>query len=128
LGMFANYGLAGWLLTFIAGHGVLELTAIFIASAAGLLIGKAILAPGDITRRDALTVQGREAIKLVASAASLLLLAGVIEGLLSASGAPAALKIGVSAASAALVLLYFLAGRSPATSGTPDAESDYDVR
>lgn len=112
LGMFANYGLAGWLLTFIAGHGVLELTAIFIASAAGLLIGKAILAPGDIARRDALTVQGREAIKLVASAASLLLLAGVIEGLLSASAAPAALKIGVSAASAVLVLLYFLAGRS----------------
>lgn len=112
LGMFANYGLAGWILTFVAGHGVLELTAIFIAGAAGLSIAKAILAPGDIARRDALAVQGREAIKLVASAASLLLLAGVIEGLLSASGAAAAFKIGVSAASAVLVLLYFLAGRS----------------
>src|SRR5205814_1154451 len=30
LGLFANYGLAGWLLTFVARHGVLELTAILI--------------------------------------------------------------------------------------------------
>ena len=112
LAMFANYGLAGWMLTFVAGHGVLELTAIFIASAAGLLIGKAILLPGDVARRDALAVQGREAIKLVGSAASLLLLAGIIEGLLSASSAPATLKLGVSAASAVLVVLYFWAGRN----------------
>src|SRR5204863_2550339 len=40
LGLFANYGLAGWLLTFVAGHGVLELTAIFIAGGAGLLVAR----------------------------------------------------------------------------------------
>ena len=111
LAMFANYGLTSWILTFVAGHGVLELTAIFIAGAAGLLIGRAILAPGDLARRDALVINGRLAIKLVGASGCLLLLAGVIEGFLSASGAVPALKLGVSAASLVLVGLYFEAGR-----------------
>jgi len=112
LGLFSNYGIVGWILTFVAGHGVLELSAIFIAGGAGLLIGRGIVAPGDLTRRDAVVVFGREAIRLVGSAASLLLVAGVIEGFLSASDAPAPLKFGVSAASGALLVLYFLAGRA----------------
>src|SRR2546423_15568150 len=54
LGLFANYGLAGWLLTFVAGHGVLELTAIFIAGGAGLLVARGLIVPGDLTRPDGL--------------------------------------------------------------------------
>jgi len=124
LALFANYGLAGWLLTFVAGHGVLELTAIFIAGGAGLVLGRAIVAPGDLTRRDALRVRGQEAVRLVGAAASLLLLAGVIEGFLSASDAPAVLKFGVSAASAALLVLYLLAGwRWVAEEGSVTADS-----
>ena len=111
LGLFANYGLAGWILTFVAGHGVLELTAIFIAGAAGLLVGRALVAPGDLARRDALVVYGRSAIRLVGAAACLLVVAGVIEGFLSASGAPAPFKLAVSAASVVVVVMYFAAGR-----------------
>jgi uncharacterized membrane protein SpoIIM required for sporulation len=111
LALFANYGLAAWLLTFVAGHGVLELTAIFIAGGAGLIVGRAVIAPGDLTRRDALVVHGRTAIRLVGAAASLLLLAGIIEGFLSASPAHPAVKVGVSAATVILLLLYFEAGR-----------------
>ncbi|HEY2824359.1 MAG TPA: stage II sporulation protein M, partial [Gemmatimonadales bacterium] len=110
LALFANYSLAGWILTFVAGHGVLELTAIFIAGGGGLLIGKALVAPGDLTRRDALVVRGRVAIRMVGAAASLLLLAGTIEGLLSASDAPSVFKFLVSGASAVLLALYFSAG------------------
>jgi len=111
LGLFANYRLAGWILTFVAGHGVLELTAIFIAGAAGLLVGRALVAPGDLARRDALVVYGRSAIRLVGAAACLLVVAGVIEGFLSASGAPAPLKLAVSAASVVVVVMYFATGR-----------------
>src|SRR6266702_852576 len=93
LGLFANYGLAGWLLTFVAGHGVLELTAIFIAGGAGLLVARALLAPGDLTRRDALV------------------LAGTIEGLLSASDAPAPFKFATSGATVVLLILYLASGR-----------------
>ena len=111
LGLFANYRLAGWLLAFVAGHGVLELTAIWIAGGAGLLVGRALVAPGDLKRRDALVVHGRTAIRLVGAAACLLVLAGTIEGFLSASAAPAAAKLGVSAASVVLLGLCYAAGR-----------------
>jgi uncharacterized membrane protein SpoIIM required for sporulation len=111
LGLFANYGLAGWLLTFVAGHGVLELTAIFIAGGAGLLVARALIAPGDLTRRDALVLAGRRAVRLVACAVLLLCLAGTIEGLLSASDAAPAYKFAVSAASAVLLVFYFASGR-----------------
>lgn len=110
LALFANYGLAGWLLTFVLAHGPLELTAIFIAGGAGLLIGRALIAPGDLTRKDSLIVHGRTALRLLAAAASLLLLAGIIEGFLSASDAPLKFKLGVSAASVLLLGLYLLSG------------------
>jgi uncharacterized membrane protein SpoIIM required for sporulation/uncharacterized RDD family membrane protein YckC len=112
LGMFANYALADWILTFVAGHGVLELTAIFIAGAAGLIVARNLVAPGDLARRDALVVGGRWAVKLVGAAACLLVLAGLIEGFLSASDAPATLKLAVSGASAALLILLWTAGRA----------------
>lgn len=112
LGQFANYGLADWLLTFVAGHGVLELFAIYVAGGAGLLLGRAIIAPGDLRRRDSLVLHGRRAIRLVGVAVLLLLLAGTIEGLLSASGDPAAIKLGVSVASGGLLVLVFAAGRA----------------
>jgi hypothetical protein len=65
-------------------------------------------------RRDALVRNGRLAIELVGAAACLLLLAGTIEGFLSASNAPTLLKLTVSAASAVLVAAYFAAGRRAA--------------
>jgi uncharacterized membrane protein SpoIIM required for sporulation/uncharacterized RDD family membrane protein YckC len=116
LGLFVNYRLAGWLLSFVAGHGVLELAAIFMAGGAGLLVARALVAPGDLTRRDALVVYGRTAVRLVGAATCLLLLAGTIEGFLSASDAPPAIKLGVSAASAVLLALYYAAGRRPGAS------------
>src|SRR2546423_449332 len=111
LGLFANYGLAGWLLTFVAGHGVLELSAIFIAGGAGLLVARALLAPGDLTRRDALVLAGRQAARLVGAAVLLLALAGTIEGLLSASDAPAPFKLATSGATVVLLILYLASGR-----------------
>lgn len=110
VGLFANYHLTGWLLTFVAGHGVLELTAIFIAAGAGLLVGRALVAPGDLTRHDALIIHGRMAIRLVGAATTLLVLAGTIEGFLSASDQPSARKLAVSAASLLLLALYLLNG------------------
>ena len=119
LGLFANYSLAGWLLTFVAGHGVLELTAIFIAGGAGFRIAGAIIAPGDRTRRDALVLEGRLAIRMVAAAVTLLAIAGTIEGLLSASDAPAAYKYAASAASAVFLFLYLRNGANHLTRPRP---------
>jgi uncharacterized membrane protein SpoIIM required for sporulation/uncharacterized RDD family membrane protein YckC len=137
LGLFANYSLAGWLLTFVVGHGVLELTAIFIAGGAGFRIAGAIIAPGDRTRRDALVLEGRMAARMVAAAVTLLAIAGSIEGLLSASDAPAGYKFVASAASAVFLILYlrngsnYLRGQSLGgsdASGAPASRSASDPR
>lgn len=76
-----NFGNA--LLTFMVAHGVIELSCIFIAGGAGLLIGTAVLLPGDLSRIEALKFRGLEAIRLVIGCAILLFFAGIIEGFIS---------------------------------------------
>ena len=49
-GHFANVGLLDYLLTFILGHGALELFAIWVAGAAGFLLGRSVVAPGTLSR------------------------------------------------------------------------------
>src|SRR5437016_2624922 len=110
LGLFRNYQALNYLLTFVLGHGVLELTAIFISAGAGFRLAKAMIAPGDRTRRDALVVEGRIAARMIGAVVTLLAIAGTIEGLLSTSSAPAAWKYGVSAASAVFLVLYLANG------------------
>lgn len=111
LGLFQNYNALGYILVFVAGHGVLELTAIFISAGAGFRLAKALIAPGDRTRKDALIVEGRIAARMIGSVVTLLAIAGTIEGLLSTSDAPAVWKYGVSAATAVLLVLYLSNGR-----------------
>ena len=76
-------GFGNDLVTFMVGHGVIELSCIFIAGGAGLLIGSALLMPGDLTRADALKTRGMEAIRLMMGVALLLVVAGIIEGFIS---------------------------------------------
>lgn len=109
-GLFKNYNALGYLTTFVAPHGVLELTAIFISAAAGFRLAHAIIAPGDRTRRDALVVEGRIAVRMIGAVVTLLLIAGAIEGLFSTSDAPAAMKYVVSAMTAVFLALYLLSG------------------
>src|SRR5205814_4937643 len=112
LGVFKNYNALNYLVTFVVGHGVLELTAIFISAGAGFRLAKALIAPGDRTRRDALVVEGRIAAQMIGAVVTLLAIAGTIEGLLSASSAAPAWKYGVSAATAVLLVLYFANGHA----------------
>lgn len=109
-GHFANQGVLGYLFAFILGHGVLELFAIAVSGAAGFLLGLAILAPGDLSRREALVIRGRTAVRMVGAVVVLLIVAGSIEGLASASGATVAYRAGVSAASTVFLVLYLLNG------------------
>jgi uncharacterized membrane protein SpoIIM required for sporulation len=88
-------GLSLW--SFVAAHGALELPSIFIAGAAGLRLASGLLFPGYLRRRDALALAGRESIRLLAGTVPLLIIAGVLEGFLSPSRAPLALKFGVCA-------------------------------
>jgi uncharacterized membrane protein SpoIIM required for sporulation/uncharacterized RDD family membrane protein YckC len=84
-GHFVNVGLGAYLGEFIIGHGVLELTAIWIAGGAGFLMGRTLIAPGELARSDALVLAGRRAVRMLGACVVCLLVAGLIEGLVSAS-------------------------------------------
>jgi len=96
------------ILIFIAAHGVIELTAIFIAGGAGLLIGKALLMPGDLRRIDALVTNGLLAVKLIMGCVPMLLIAGLIEGFVSPAHISPYYKFAISAVSAVVLIAYFL--------------------
>ncbi|HSO73956.1 MAG TPA: stage II sporulation protein M [Blastocatellia bacterium] len=101
---------------FIAAHGVIELTAIFIAGGAGLMVGKALLMPGDLRRIDALVTNGVLAIKLILGCIPMLLIAGLIEGFISPAHILPGYKFTISALSALVLTMYFLTpDRSPVT-------------
>src|SRR5256886_17414446 len=87
-GLFVNHRAGPYLATFIAGHGVLELAAIFIAAGAGFRIAGALLAPGDRPRRDPLVVGGRLPARMLGAVGFLPAVAGTLEGRLSARDAP----------------------------------------
>ncbi|MGI4758098.1 MAG: stage II sporulation protein M [Janthinobacterium lividum] len=88
-------GLALW--SFVAAHGSLELPAIVLAGAAGLRIAGGIVVPGLLRRREALVLAAMEAVQLLAGTIPMLVVAGIIEGFLSPSSAPRAIKFGVCA-------------------------------
>jgi len=101
---------------FIAAHGVIELTAIFIAGGAGLLVGKALLMPGDMRRIDALVTNGLLAIKLILGCVPMLLIAGLIEGFISPAHIWSGYKFGISGLSALVMAMYFLKQDRPKAS------------
>jgi uncharacterized membrane protein SpoIIM required for sporulation/uncharacterized RDD family membrane protein YckC len=111
VGLFATKEVAHLILAFMAPHGVLELSAICIAAAGGLHLATAILLPGALTRRAALVVRGRRAIRLIAAATLLLLVAGAIEGFISPRVWPLGWKLAVSGATAVLLALFVSLGR-----------------
>ncbi|MGI9035385.1 MAG: stage II sporulation protein M [Pyrinomonadaceae bacterium] len=102
------------LATFVVGHGVIELSCIIICGAAGMMIGYSIINPGNLTRVAALKKKGVEAAKIVLGCACLLIVAGTIEGFLSPSALPAAVKIGTGVLTGIAMYSYlFLVGREP---------------
>lgn len=107
---FHNSGLLAYLWTFVAGHGVLELFAIWCAGAAGFLLGLAVIRPGPYSRRDALVLNARISMRLVGTSIVLLLVAGTVEGFLSTSSASSVVKVGTSIASAFLLLAWLSIG------------------
>lgn len=112
-GLTAHYGIGFELWTFIIGHGVLELSAIFIVGGAGLMMGWALLSPGLQRRRDALTAAARRAVRLVLGSIPVLVVAGIIEGFVSPNEAiPWPVKWGVGLLTGVLFYGYlWLAGR-----------------
>ncbi len=92
---------------FVFPHGALELPAIFFSAAAGFLLAKAILFPGQYRRVDALKQAGQQAAQLMFGVVPMLVIAGTIEGFFSPNPAiPALVKYVVGSGLLAGLVLY----------------------
>ncbi len=97
---------------FMVAHGVIELTCIFLAGGAGMMIGYALIDPGDLTRAQALKKKGIEATRIIIGCAIVLFVAGLIEGFISPTTLPSALKYSIGIGSGALLFAYvYFTGR-----------------
>lgn len=96
------------LLAFIVAHGPFELTAIALSGAAGLRLGLGPIAAGSSPRGRALRTAALDGVQLVALATLLLLAAAAIEGFVSPSSLPVAVKLSVAAVSVVLLVAYLM--------------------
>ncbi|MGC4120093.1 MAG: stage II sporulation protein M [Myxococcales bacterium] len=71
------------LLAFTAAHGFVELSAVLVAGQAGLIVGAALVAPGELSRADALRLRGRRALTLLFGTVPLFAVVGMVEGFVS---------------------------------------------
>lgn len=85
VGYISSQGAGANIVTFIVGHGTLELGAIVIAGGAGLTLGWSIISPGDKTRLESLQAGGRDAVIIVCGAAVMLFMAAGLEAFWSGS-------------------------------------------
>jgi uncharacterized membrane protein SpoIIM required for sporulation len=118
LGYVAAKGAGANILTFVVGHGSLELGAIVLAGGAGLALGWSIVAPGERTRLASLQAAARSVTPIVFGASAMLFLAATVEGFWSASTAPAIVKRAAGGLIFLLVVSYLgLAGRGRRDAG-----------
>jgi uncharacterized membrane protein SpoIIM required for sporulation len=108
------------LLDFISAHGPVELSIITIAGGAGLMVGQALIDPGELPRGQALALRGKAAVKLVLGCAPFLAAIALVEGFISPGNLfPTALKGALGLSLGALFWSYLLrAGRDTSLSST----------
>ena len=94
----------------ITPHGLLELTAVFVAAGAGMRLGWSWIAPGPLSRADALARQGRTTAGMAVGVTGLLLVSGVIEAFVTPSPLPTWARIGIGVAAEAAFVAYVLLG------------------
>lgn len=112
----------------ILPHGLLELTSVFVAGAAGLQIFWSWVAPGRRSRGEALAAAGRSLATIVIGLILSLALSGVIEGFITRQPWPVWIKVGIGAAALALFLFYMLfVGRRAHRAGETGDLTEYEA-
>ncbi|HWJ03367.1 MAG TPA: stage II sporulation protein M [Verrucomicrobiae bacterium] len=95
---------------YIVPHGMLELTAIFIAGGSGLLMGYRILVPGPYARALQLKVQSLRSVQLLLGTLPLFVIAGIVEGYITPAPIPLEAKYAFAFLTVIVLLLYVWVG------------------
>ncbi|MET7480727.1 stage II sporulation protein M [Streptomyces sp. NPDC005648] len=124
-GLMSSAGRLDTFLGLVLPHGLLELTAVFVAAGTGLRLGWTVIDPGPRSRRTALAEEGRAAIGMAIGLALVLFVSGAIEGFVTPSGLPtwARIGIGVTAELTFLAYVFILGGRAARAGETGDLEA-----
>jgi uncharacterized membrane protein SpoIIM required for sporulation len=128
-GLMVQAGKGGILLGLLTPHGLLELTAVFLAAAAGMRLGWSVISPGHRPRGQVLAEQGRAVVAVAVGLMVVLLVSGVIEALVTPSPLPTFLRIGIGILAEAAFLAYivYFGGRAARAGHTGDIEDAPDV-
>ena len=117
-GLMAANGRLDLFFGLILPHGLLELTAVFVAAGAGLALGWTVIDPGPYRRLDALARRGRETVGMALGLLVVLLLSGLIEAFVTPSGLPTWARIGIGGLAELAFLGYvFVLGRRAVRAG-----------
>jgi uncharacterized membrane protein SpoIIM required for sporulation len=128
-GLMFPAGKGGILLGLLAPHGLLELTAVFLAGATGMRLGWSVISPGDRPRGQVLAEQGRAVVSVAVGLVGVLLVSGLIEALVTPSSLPTFVRVGIGIVAEVAFLSYIgYFGRRAAKAGeTGDVDDAPDL-
>jgi uncharacterized membrane protein SpoIIM required for sporulation len=128
-GLMFQAGQGDVFLALITPHGLIELTAVFVAGGVGMRLGWSVISPGDRPRSQVLAEQGRAVIAVAVGLVVVLLVAGAIEGFVTPSSLPTFVRIAIGVAALAAFLGYVVhfGRRAVAAGETGDIEDAPDV-
>jgi uncharacterized membrane protein SpoIIM required for sporulation len=121
-GLFANAHKLPQFFGLILPHGLLEISSVVVAGAAGLRLGWALIAPGDRTRAEAVAEEGRRSVVIVAGLILTFLVAGTIEGFVAGSALSTTTRVGIGVVVELAFIVYVIVlGRAAAARGLTGA-------
>jgi len=102
----------------ILPHGLLELTAVFVAGGVGLRLFWSWIEPGDLSRTSSIAREGRTAATVALGLVAVLLVTGLIEAFVTPSGLPTWARVGIGVLAEVVFFAYvFILGRSAVRRG-----------
>ncbi|MDA2889862.1 stage II sporulation protein M [Mycolicibacterium sp. BiH015] len=128
-GLMFEAGRGDIFLGLITPHGLLELTAVFVAAGVGMRLGWSVISPGDRPRGQVLAEQGRAVISVAIGLVAVLLVCGAIEGFVTPSPLPTFVRvlIGVAAFAAFVGYVVYFGRKAVRAGETGDIENAPDV-
>lgn len=128
-GLMFEAGKGDIMLGLLTPHGLIELTAVFLAGAVGMQLGWSVISPGDRPRAQVLAERGRAVVSVAIGLVVVLLVAGLIEALVTPSPLPTFARIGIGVLAEVAFLGYVIhfGRKAVAAKETGDIDDAPDV-